>query len=591
MQLLSNKMANKQTTNHWHLFIRLLKIADFQRSAILFAAFLTVVQSLLTALQPNLYQYIIDHVIMARHFNQLELWALILLIWLIAQTIIAFYNSYLSEKIAQSIILKLRQYIYDHLTHLKLSFFDKTPVGTAVTRSITDVQTITDLFSSGIITILGDLVQIVAILFCMFLINWKLTLLTLTVIPLLIWAGNYFRKGTRDTFQEVRNQVAALNAFLQERITGMGVIQLFNQQKSEYSKFKNINRKHRDANFKSIFYYSVFFPMVEVLVALSFAIIISYGSIQIFEKNLHLGEVTAFIMFINLFFRPVRAIADRFNNIQMGIVAAERIFNLLDATENQEHNGEIIPQKLNGKIEFKNVWFRYNQSENHWILKDVSFLLEPGKSLAIIGSTGSGKTSIANLITYNYQHEKGQILIDDQEVQNYHLPSLRKRIAFVLQDVFLFSGSIESNLSLKQENLHQQKFQSIAEEIGAWDFIKNLPGALDFNVMERGLSLSQGQRQLISFLRALAVDPDIIILDEATSSIDSQSESLIQKAIELLLKNRTAVVIAHRLSTIKHCNQIMVVESGNIVEKGTPSELLAQDGHYKQLYETQISHK
>jgi len=583
-------MAKNKNNNHWQLFIRLLKIADFQRSAILFAVFLTIVQSLLTALQPNLYQYIIDHVIMARHFNQLELWAIILLIWLIAQTIIAFFNSYLSEKIAQSIILKLRQYIYNHLTHLKLSFFDKTPVGTAVTRSITDVQTITDLFSSGIITILGDTVQIVAILICMFLINWKLTLLTLTVIPMLIWAGNFFRKGTRDTFQEVRNQVAALNAFLQERITGMGVIQLFNQQKNEFFKFQSINKKHRDANFKSIFYYSVFFPIVEVLVALSFAIIVSYGSIQIFQKNLQLGEVTAFIMFINLFFRPVRAIADRFNNIQMGIVAAERIFNLLDATENQENYGTIKPHKIEGKIEFKNVRFRYDQNEEQWILNGLSFKLEPGKSLAIIGATGSGKTSIANLITHNYQHEEGQILIDDQEVQNYHLPYLRQRIAFVLQDVFLFSGSINSNLSLKQEQDEKQKFQSIAEEIGAWDFIKNLPGALDFNVMERGLSLSQGQRQLISFIRALAVDPDIIILDEATSSIDSQSEALIQKAIELLMKNRTAVVIAHRLSTIKNCDQIMVIDAGSIAEKGTHSELLEKEGHYKQLYETQISH-
>lgn len=584
-------MATKKPTSHWKLFLRLLKIADFQRTAILVAVFLTIIQSLLTALQPNLYQFIIDQVIMARHFNQLELWAIVLLIWLVAQTVIAFFNSFLSEKIAQSIILKLRHYIYNHLTHLKLSFFDKTPVGTAVTRSISDIQTITDLFSSGIITILGDLIQIIAILVCMLLINWKLTLLTLTVIPLLTWAANYFRKGTRDTFQEVRNQVAALNAFLQERITGMGVIQLFNQQKSEYHKFTEINAKHRDANFKSIFYYSVFFPMVEVLVALSFAIIIAYGSIQIFDKNLQLGEVTAFIMFINLFFRPVRAIADRFNNIQMGIVAAERIFDLLDATENQELQGNISPAKLQGKIEFEHVWFRYNPSQEQWILKDISFQIQPGKSMAIVGTTGSGKTSIANLITYNYQHEKGKILIDDQEVQNYHLSSLRKRIAFVLQDVFLFSGSIESNLSLKNESVQKEKFQSIAEEIGAWDFIKNLPGALEFNVMERGLSLSQGQRQLISFLRALSVDPDIIILDEATSSIDSQSESLIQKAIELLLKNRTAVVIAHRLSTIKHCDQIMVVESGSIIEKGSPAELLASDGHFKQLYETQISHK
>jgi len=572
--------------SQWKMLVRLLNIAKDQKNNILLAVFLTVFQSLFTALQPYLYKIIIDEVILAEQYQWLGTACSILLGWLFFQALIGFYNSYLAAKIAQSVILKLRQYVYDHLIRLKLSFFDKTPVGTAVTRSVSDIQTITDLFSAGIITILGDLIQIIAILSCMFYINVKLTLLTISVVPILLYAANIFRKGIRDTFQEVRNQVSNLNAFLQERITGMQIVQLFNQQQREYKKFKAINTKHRDANIRSVLYYSIFFPVVEVLVALSFAIIISYGSILMFDLKIQLGEITAFIMFVNLFFRPIRAIADRFNNIQMGIVASERIFNLIDAEEHIERTGTQTPNSLKGLVEFDQVWFAYKSGD--WILKNISFTVEAGKSLALVGATGSGKTTIASLITHLYLPQKGEIRIDHTPIDEYEISSLRKRIAFVLQDVFLFSGSIRNNLVLKSTDISADRMIRVAREIGAYEFIDALPGGFDYHVQERGMSLSQGQRQLISFIRALAVDPDIIVLDEATSAIDSQTEHLIQKAIELLLKDRTAVVIAHRLSTIKHCNEIMVLEKGEILEKGTHQELMKEKGAYQHLYSTQI---
>ena len=577
---------NKKWNNQTKLLFRLLDLAQFEKKWIIFAVLLTIFQSLLTATQPYLYKVVIDQVILVGKFNQLIFWCSILLTWLIVQAGLGFVNAYLSEKIAQTIILKLRQFVYDHLIRLKVSFFDKTPVGTAVTRSISDIQTITDLFSSGIITILGDMVQIIAILWCMFYISVKLTLLTLLVIPILLYSANKFRKGIRDTFQDVRNQVSNLNAFLQERITGMQIVQLFNQEQREFEKFKVINKSHQDANIKSIFYYSIFFPIVEVLVALAFAIIVTYGGLAIFNQTLKLGELTAFIMFINLFFRPVRAIADRFNNIQMGVVSAERIFQLIDLEENIEKSGSIIPQKINGKIDFDHVWFGYN--DDSWILRDISFSISPGKSLAIVGATGSGKTTIANLVTQMYQHQKGEIKIDDILIEEYNLQVLRGRIAVVLQDVFLFSGSIKSNLVLKNEEVSSSDIEKVAKEIGAYDFIEKLPGGFDFNVMERGLSLSQGQRQLISFIRALAMKPDMIVLDEATSSIDSQTEELIQNAIAMLLKDRSAIVIAHRLSTIQKCNEILVLEKGEIKEKGNHESLIAQQGMYWNLYQKQF---
>jgi ATP-binding cassette subfamily B multidrug efflux pump len=516
----------------------------------------------------------------------LDKWAMILLIWLIAQASLGFINSYIGESIGQSVILKMRQFVYEHLVKLKLNFYDKTPVGTAVTRSISDIQTITDLFSSGVITIAGDLIQIIIILGCMLYMDVTLTLISLSVVPLLLFAANRFRKGIRDSFQDVRTEVARLNAFLQERITGMQIVQLFNRQKEEMRRFDTINQAHRDANIRSVYYYAIFFPIVEVLVSLCFAFIVWYGSGQLVQSHMQFGELTAFIMFINLFFRPVRAIADRFNNIQMGVVAAQRIFELIDATEYKEPENTNLAPIFQGKIEFKDVWFAYN--EDNWVLKGVNFTIQPGQTLAIVGSTGSGKTTIAGLVNQLYCHQKGEILLDDLSVKDLNLTSVRQQIALVLQDVFLFSGSINDNIRLHHPDIDLNKMKAAAESIGAYEFIQKLPGGFNYNVMERGMTLSLGQRQLISFIRALAFNPRIILLDEATSSIDTETEQLIQAAIARLLEGRTAIVIAHRLSTISQADKIIVLEKGNIIEEGNHESLIAGKGHYANLYQTQI---
>lgn len=585
--LFMKPQPSDKTSSQWVLFKRILSLAKFQQHWMILAIILTIVQSVITAFQPYLYKTVIDSVIIPKQFHLLDRWALILLGWLILQAALGFANAYLSESIAQSVILKLRQYVYDHLTRLKLSFYDKTPVGTAVTRSISDIQTITDLFSSGVITIAGDLIQIIVILGCMFYMDVKLTLITLLVVPLLLLAANRFRKGIRDTFQDVRNQVAKLNAFLQERITGMQIVQLFNRENEEMRRFDKINQAHRDANIRSVYYYAIFFPIVEVLVACSFALIVWYGSGSLVQGSIEFGELTAFIMFINLFFRPVRAIADRFNNIQMGIVAADRIFKLIDDTENVEPSGNSRPPRLTGALAFQDVWFSYTGED--WVLQGVSFDLQPGKTMAIVGATGSGKTTIASLVNQLYQHQKGEILLDGINIRTLNITSVRQQIALVLQDVFLFSGSVKDNIRLHHDDIDIDKMIAAARSIGAYEFIEKLPGGFEYNVMERGMTLSLGQRQLISFIRALAFDPRIILLDEATSSIDTETEQLIQKAIDRLLDGRTAIVIAHRLSTIAKADEILVLEKGKVIERGNHQSLMQTGGHYAHLYETQIS--
>ncbi len=564
---------------------RIMKLALPKKATFYGAIVLTLTQSCLSAIQPNFYSHAIDQYIMKGTSEGLGVWCLFILSLLITQTLLGFLNSYLSEKIGQDVILRMRNYTYKHLINLRQSFFDKTPVGTSVTRTISDIETVTELFSAGLITIAGDAFQIVIILVCMFVISWKLTLLTLLVLPFLLWAANFFRKGVRDSFQQVRNEVSRLNSFLQEHITGMHIVQLFNRQEKEFSKFNRINGAHRDAHIRGIFFYAVFFPIVEFLVAVTIAIILLYGTGGIMQKSIQPGELTAFIMFVNLFFRPVRAIADRFNNIQMGMVAAERIFQLLDDAENTEPSGAAVPQKLNGEIRFENVWFAY-EGEN-WVIRDLSFTVKPGETFAIVGHTGSGKTTVIGLISRFYRHQRGKIYIDGVDIDSYNLQSLRKQIVSVLQDVFLFSGSIADNIRLKNAEISDSEITEAARMIGAYDFIDHLPGKFDFNVMERGMSLSMGQRQLISFIRALACKPEIIILDEATSNIDSETEQLIQKAILHLLNNRTAVVIAHRLSTIRHAHRILYMKNGEKCEEGTHGELLELNGMYASMYKAQ----
>ncbi|MBM3399537.1 MAG: ABC transporter ATP-binding protein [Bacteroidetes bacterium] len=564
---------------------RIMKLALPKRGTFYATIALTLTQGCLSAIQPNFYSHAIDNYIMKGTSEGLGLWCILILALLITQTFLGFLNSWLSEKIGQDVILRMRNYTYKHLIHLRQSFFDKTPVGTSVTRTISDIETMTELFSAGLINIAGDAFQIFIILVCMFIISWKLTLLTLLVLPFLLWAANFFRKGVRDSFQQVRNEVSRLNSFIQERVTGMHIVQLFNRQEKEFSKFNKINASHRDAHIRGIFYYAVFFPIVEFLVAVALAIILLYGTSGIMKNRIQPGELTAFIMFVNLFFRPVRAIADRFNNIQMGMVAAERIFQLLDDADNTETSDIIMPDTMKGEIRFENVWFAY-EAEN-WVIRNLSFTVKPGETFAIVGHTGSGKTTVIGLISRFYRHQRGKIYIDGIEIESYNLESLRKRIIPVLQDVFLFSGSIADNIRLKNEVISDEEIAESARMIGAYDFIDHLPGKFEFNVMERGMSLSLGQRQLISFIRALACKPEIIILDEATSNIDSETELIIQKAILELLNNRTAVVIAHRLSTIRHADRIFYLKNGENCEEGTHTELMKLNGLYASMYKAQ----
>lgn len=583
LPLLSGMLSKiKQFFSGQNSLKRILQLSLPQRGMLVTAIALTVAQSVLTAYQPYLYQHTIDGFIVTKNLVGLRGWCLLILGVLVLQSALGFVNAYLSEIIGQNVILKLRSYVYNHLTGLRLSFFDKTPVGTTVTRTISDIETIADLFASGIITICGDLIQIILILILMFWMNWQLAFLSLAILPFLIIAANKFRKGVRDSFQEVRSNVTRLNAFIQEHITGMQVVQLFNRENDEFNKFKHINNDHRKANIRSIFFYAIFFPTVELIVALAFAILVSYGSWAMFKHKINIGELTAFIMFINLFFRPVRVIADRFNNIQMGMVAAERIFNLTDDVSQKEFYGDKVANNIKGHIKFENVWFSYD--DENYVIKDLSFELDPGKTLAVVGHTGSGKTTLINLISGFYVPQKGRILIDDIPLEEYNIPELRKKIAVVLQDVFLFSNSIEENIRLQNPLISHEKIVATAQYLGASDFIEQLPGKYQYNVMERGLTLSLGQRQLISFIRALSSDPAILILDEATSSIDSKTEELIQDAIPRMIQNRTSIVIAHRLSTIRYAHQILVMDKGVLAEAGNHESLISHGGIYAALW-------
>lgn len=579
-------MSKKSKYINLHIFRRTIGLAAGYKTVLVGLISLTILQSMISALQPYLYQFVLDEFVQTKDLEFVKNWFFILLGVLVILASVGTISAYFSAKIGQNVILDTRQKVYNKILALKTAFFDTTPVGLSVTRVVSDIETLASLFASGIITIVGDLFQILIIAILMFLMNWKLAIVTLLVLPLLLYSGNIFRKGIKNSFQNVRAQVSELNAFLQEHITGMAIIKLFSKQDQEFNKFKSINAKHRDAHLDSVYYYSIFFPVVDIFVSIAFALLIWFGSLGIAAKFTSPGELTAFIMFINMFFRPIRTIADRFNNIQMGMVAAERIFEILDNQEDLENDSGHLDLEISGAIEFKNVQFSYTQ--DFPVLKDISFKLKAGETLAIIGSTGSGKSTIMNLIPRFYEHQKGDILIDENPIQNYSLRRLRRSIGVVPQDVFLFSGSLHDNITINRENIDLQQAEKIAKEIDLYDFINGLPGGFGFNVMERGQSLSLGQRQLLSFIRAVANNPSIIIMDEATSSIDSETELLLQRAIETLLSNRTALVVAHRLSTVVSADIILVLDQGVIVEQGTHATLLKKNGHYAKFYHRQL---
>ena len=498
--------------------------------------------------------------------NYINQMGLMLLGVLLIEALLQFLNINLTNLLGQNIVKDLRLQVFTHILKLKNTYFDNTPVGTLVTRAVSDIESLSDVFSQGFIVICGDILMLIIFISAMFYTNWAIALVALSSIPLLFVATNLFKNGVKKTFTEVRNAVANLNAFTNEHITGMRIVQLFNREKIEYEKFKEINEKHKKANIRSIWYYSVFFPVVEILSAVSIAMFIWFAGVNANTYNIKLGDITFFIMMINMVFRPIRMLADRLNTLQMGVVAAERVFKVIDTTDVIIDNGTELTSNLKGKIEFKNVWFAY--TNENYILKDVSFTIESGKTIGIIGATGAGKSSIINLISRFYEINKGEILIDNVSIKNYKLNELRQSVGVVLQDVFLFNESILNNITLHNEEITVEQVIEAAKKIGIHEFIMALPNNYNYQVNERGASLSSGQRQLIAFVRAYIYNPPIFVLDEATSSIDLETEKLIQKASFEIAKNRTSIIIAHRLTTIEHADSIIVMDKGEIIEQG-----------------------
>jgi len=506
-------------------------------------------------------------------------------VFILFETLVRFFFTFGMAWLGQQVIRDLRNKVYHKIMHWEMRQFDKTPIGTLTTRTINDIESINDIFSDGLIPILADLLTIIVTLTTMFVIDWKLTLICLIPFPIMLVATYFFKESVNKSFIQVRNAVAALNAFVQEHISGMQVVQTFAAEEKELQKFSKINESHKGANIKAIFAYSVFFPVVEVVLALSMGLVVWWVA----DRSLDAGLLVAFILFLNQIFRPLRMIADKFNVLQMGMVAAERVFKVLDNEDVTLNEGSYKPIQIQGKIEFKEVNFAYN--EPNWVLHHLSFQVEAGTTVALVGSTGSGKTSIISILNRLYPYQSGAILLDDHPIETYSLDRLRASVGVVLQDVFLFSGSIVDNITLRNKDINMEQVQAASKMIGMHDFIMQLPGGYDYQVMERGATLSLGQRQLLSFIRALLYNPSILILDEATSSIDTESEQLIERAIDTLIKGRTSIVIAHRLSTIRKANKIIVLDKGQIKEMGSHSELLAKGGLYATLNEMQFEQK
>jgi ATP-binding cassette subfamily B protein len=551
-----------------------------------FLVFLTLALAILAPTRPYLIQIAIDeHVAVGDAAGLLRV-IYILVGLMIVQAFAQWAHTYYSGWIGQVIIKDIRVRLYKHLLKLRLQFFDNTPIGRLVTRNVSDIETLADVFSEGLAAIIGDLLQIVTILGVMFYIDWKLTLVSLCTLPLLIISTYIFKEKIKVTFNDVRNAVANLNSFLQEHITGMNIVQLFNREQREFEKFKEINREHRAAHIRSVLYYSVYFPVAEIIQAIGIGLVVWYGAVGVLGMDLQIGVLISFIMYLQLFFRPIRMIADRFNTLQMGVVSSSRIFKLLASSEHIANEGSFNPEKIQGNVSLDQVWFAYKEED--YVLKNISFEVKKGQTIALVGATGAGKSSIINLISRFYEINKGAITIDGTNIQDFELSALRKHIGVVLQDVFLFSSSIYQNITLGNPNITKEQVLAAAELVGASKFIEKLPGGLDYNVMERGATLSVGQRQLISFVRAMVYNPEILILDEATSSVDSETEELIQESIEKMMQGRTSIVIAHRLSTIQKADQILVLNKGEIVETGTHQSLLEKGGYYTQLHQMQL---
>ncbi|WP_394350601.1 ABC transporter ATP-binding protein [Sphingobacterium composti] len=547
---------------------------------------LTILLAAVAPALPMLIEYTLDNYILNGQYEGLDMMLIIMMLLLIAQTIVRYFHTLMTNTLGQSVIRDIRIQVFEHITNLRLKYFDNTPIGRLITRTISDLETIANIFSEGLIQIIGDLLQLVVILGVMFYTDWRLTLIILVPMPLMLWATYIFKEAMKSAFQDVRLWVSNLNTFLQEHISGMAVIQYFAREEQEMKKFEAINKEHRNAHVRANWYFSIFFPVLEIIIAIATGLLVWYGSKQVLADVISPGVVVAFLMYINMIFRPIRELIDKFNTLQMGMVSAERIFDVLDTNEFTPNSGTHKPAQIRGEIEFKNVWFAYNDEK--WVLKDVSFKVKPGETLALVGATGAGKSSTINILSRFYEIQKGQILLDGVDIRDYELTFLRKNISTVLQDVFLFSDTVKNNITLQNPAITDEEIINAAKRVGAYDFIMRLPEGLDYKVQERGATLSAGQAQLVSFIRALVHDPSILILDEATSSIDTETELMIQSAIDNLMEGRTAIVIAHRLSTIQKADKIIVLEKGEIKEIGSHQELLAMDGYYKRLYDLQF---
>ncbi|WP_373056573.1 ABC transporter ATP-binding protein [Zunongwangia sp. H14] len=580
--------SNTGNAFDFNLFKRLLKYTDPYRKTFYFVAIAAILLSVASVLRPYLLKVTIDQAIVPQDYNELIYYILLMGGVLIAEVVFQFSFIYFANWLGQEVVRDLRVNLFQHMLQFKMKYFDKSAVGRLVTRAVSDIETIASIFSQGLFMIISDLLKMLVVLGLMFYQSWSLTLLVLTVLPFIMYATRVFQKKMKIAFEEVRTQVANLNTFVQERITGMKIVQLFTREKEEYENFKEINDKHRKAWVKTVWYNSIFFPIAEMSTSITIGLIVWFGGLRVIEGDgLSLGVIVMFIELSQMLFKPLRQIADKFNTLQMGMVAANRVFGILDTRSSIADEGKIEIKDLKGEIEFKNVRFAYVDDEE--VLKGVSFKANAGETVAIVGATGAGKSTIINLLNRFYEINGGEICVDGMNIKDIKLKSLRAQIAVVLQNVFLFADTIMNNITLENPGISEEDVVNAAKQIGVHEFIKTLPNGYHYNVKERGAMLSSGQRQLISFLRAYVSNPSILVLDEATSSVDSYSEQLIQEATDKITEGRTSIVIAHRLATIKKANKIMVMEAGEIVEIGTHKELLQKEnGFYKNLYEVQF---